>query len=241
MAQEHVEEYLEAIYDIAGSSGTAKTNAIAKCLKVAPASVTEELQSLSEKNLIHYEPYRGASLTETGRVIAEKIKRRHRLLEVFLTDVLKIRRENVHDEACRMEHAISAETERALCKMLEAPSHCPHGSPISPCDKGITHCAACRTEAETATAPVLQDAVSPTANTTTLDTIKPPARCRIVAVPPRGPFRQRLLAMGITPGTEIHVIRTAPMGDPVEYMIRGYHLSLRKDEARFITVKSDQV
>jgi len=237
MAQEHVEEYLEAIYDIAGSSGTAKTSAIAKCLKVAPASVTGELQSLAEKNLINYEPYRGATLTDAGREIAEKIKRRHRLLEVFLTDVLKIRRENVHDEACRMEHVISAETECALCKMLEAPSHCPHGSPISPCDKGITHSAACRTEAETA--PVLRDTVPPTGNITTLDMIKPPARCRIVAVPPRGPFRQRLLAMGITPGTEIHVIRTAPMGDPVEYMVRGYHLSLRKDEARFITVKSD--
>jgi ferrous iron transport protein A len=46
--------------------------------------------------------------------------------------------------------------------------------------------------------------------------------------------------MGITPGTEIHVVRTAPMGDPVEYMVRGYHLSLRKDEARFITVMSEQ-
>jgi ferrous iron transport protein A len=71
---------------------------------------------------------------------------------------------------------------------------------------------------------------------TTLDTIKPPARCRIVAVPARGPFRQRLLAMGIIPGAGIEVVRAAPMGDPIEYLVKGYHLSLRKDEARNITV-----
>lgn len=76
MAQEQVEEYLEAIYDIAGTEGSAKTTAIAKCLKVAPASVTEALQSLAEKNLVNYEPYRGASLTGEGKKIAETIKRR---------------------------------------------------------------------------------------------------------------------------------------------------------------------
>jgi len=67
MAQEQVEEYLEAIYDIAGTDGAAKTTAIAKCLKVAPASVTEALQNLSEKNLVNYEPYKGASLPEKER------------------------------------------------------------------------------------------------------------------------------------------------------------------------------
>ena len=157
MAQEQVKEYLEAIYDIAGKNSTAKTTAIAKCLKVTPASVTEALQSLAEKNLVNYEPYQGATLTESGRMIAEKIKRRHRLLEVFLTDVLRINREKVHDQACRMEHTLSEETECALCKMLDAPSRCPHGSPIGPCDKGITNCADCRTGAETENAPTSRE------------------------------------------------------------------------------------
>lgn len=89
--------------------------------------------------------------------------------------------------------------------------------------------------------PPLREPVSGNGATTTLDTIKPPARCRIVAVPTRGPFRQRLLAMGIIPGTEIEVIRTAPMGDPIEYLVKGYHLSLRKDEARYITVTCERV
>lgn len=70
----------------------------------------------------------------------------------------------------------------------------------------------------------------------TLDTVQPPARCRIVSVPARGAFRKRLLAMGIIPGAAIEVIRFAPMGDPVEYQIKGYHLSLRKNEAQYISV-----
>jgi len=103
VTSEPLEEYLESILDIEEKEGIAKTSAIAKCLKVSPASVTEALQVLSEKGFIHYEPYRGATLTDQGREMAKKVKRRHRLLEVFLTDVLHINREKVHDEACKME------------------------------------------------------------------------------------------------------------------------------------------
>ncbi len=137
MAQEQVEEYLETIFDLEKRDGQAKTTAIAKCLKIAPASVTEVLKNLSEKGLIRYEPYYGATLTEAGKKIADTIKRKHRLLEVFLTDVLKLNQEKVHDEACRMEHTISEETENALCRMMKAPARCPHGMPISPCNRGV--------------------------------------------------------------------------------------------------------
>ncbi len=89
--------------------------------------------------------------------------------------------------------------------------------------------------------PPSREPVSSSEAAITLDTIKPPARCRIVAVPTRGPFRQRLLAMGIIPGAEIEVIRAAPMGDPIEYLVKGYHLSLRKDESRYITVTCERV
>jgi DtxR family Mn-dependent transcriptional regulator len=125
MPQEQIEEYLETIYDLESRDGAAKTTAIAKCLKVAPASVTEVLRSLSEKGLVAYEPYRGATLTDEGKKIADTIKRKHRLLEVFLTDVLHLNREKVHDEACRMEHTICGDTENALCRMLDAPSTMP--------------------------------------------------------------------------------------------------------------------
>src|SRR5512133_2828888 len=146
MASEQLEEYLESILDIEEKEGIAKTSAIAKCMKVAPASVTEALQTLADKGFVHYEPYKGANLTEQGREMARKVKRRHRLLEVFLSNVLHINGENVHDEACRMEHTLSDETECALCKMLNAPARCPHGSLIEACDRDVESCSSCLLE-----------------------------------------------------------------------------------------------
>src|SRR5512137_274737 len=146
MASEQLEEYLESILDIEEKGGIAKTSAIARCMKVAPASVTEALQTLADKGFVHYEPYKGASLTGRGREMARKVKRRHRLLEVFLSNVLHISERNIHDEACRMEHTLSDETECALCKMLNAPARCPHGSLIEACDRDVESCSACLLE-----------------------------------------------------------------------------------------------
>lgn len=223
MAQEQVEEYLEAIYDIAGPEGAAKTSEIAKCLKVAPASVTEALQNLSEKNLVNYEPYKGASLTGDGRKIAETIKRRHRLLEVFLADVLHIRREKVHDEACRMEHTISEDTENALCRMLNAPARCPHGSPIAPCSKGIGSCSECDTNAGSA---FRVSADLRTADIIPLTTLEHDQKGKIAFI--RGDCKvvQRLSDLGLTLGTTVSVTRRAPMNGPVEVFVRRTKLAI---------------
>ena len=71
---------------------------------------------------------------------------------------------------------------------------------------------------------------------TTLDQVLPPETCRVVSVTATGSFRRRLLALGFIPGTPIESVRVAPLGDPVEYKIKGYYISLRKEDARFITV-----
>ena len=71
---------------------------------------------------------------------------------------------------------------------------------------------------------------------TTLDLILPPGTCQVVMVTATGSFRRRLLALGFIPGTLIEAIRVAPLGDPVEYKIKGYFISLRKEDARFISV-----
>jgi DtxR family Mn-dependent transcriptional regulator len=235
MAQEQVEEYLEAIYDIAGTDGAAKTTAIAKCLKVAPASVTEALQSLAEKNLVNYEPYKGASLTDEGKKIAETIKRRHRLLEVFLADVLHINRTKVHDEACRMEHTISEDTENALCRMLNAPSRCPHGSPISPCTKGVGSCSECDGVTGSAV-PFLSDlrtsAIIPITDLGaqekgTIAFIR--GDCKVV---------QRLSDLGLTLGTTVSVTRKAPMNGPVEVFVRRTKLAIDHKIAENIFVNA---
>jgi DtxR family Mn-dependent transcriptional regulator len=133
MPKQDVEEYLEAILDIVAENKMAKTSDIAKSLGVSPSSVTEVLQRLNKNDLIFYEPYKGVKLAEKGLKIANKIKRKHRIVEVFLSDYLKINPENIHSEACRMEHCISENVTDALCKMMGGPSKCP-------CDKEIPKC-----------------------------------------------------------------------------------------------------
>jgi len=235
MAQEQVEEYLESIYDLQIRNGAAKTTAIAKCLRIAPASVTESLQSLAEKGLVEYEPYQGATLTPAGRAIAEKIKRRHRLLEVFLDRVLRISRENVHDEACKMEHTISAETECALCKMLAAPARCPHGSPIAPCDKPVSTCDACRTEEEAAEPAVLREK-----KIVPITELGPGKNGKIAFI--RGDCRvvQRLSDLGLTLGTTVSVSRRAPLDGPVEVVVRRTKLAVDHAIADNIFVDSPE-
>lgn len=73
---------------------------------------------------------------------------------------------------------------------------------------------------------------------TTLDQVPPPGWCRVVAVPARGSIRKRLLAMGFVPGSRVDVLRTAPLGDPIEYRVKGYCISLRKEEAKLVSVST---
>jgi len=221
MAQEQVEEYLETIYDLENRDGSAKTTAIAHCLKVAPASVTEALKSLSDRGLVRYEPYRGATLTGEGRTIATTIKRRHRVLEGFLTDILHINREKVHDEACRMEHTISGETEDALCRLLEAPGRCPHGSPIDPCNRAIGDCTECVAAAGSAASTPPR-----TRNVIPITDLEPEQQGRIAFIRGDQKVVQRLSDLGLTLGTCVAVTRKTPMEGPVEVSVRRTKLAI---------------
>jgi len=101
LSGESVEEYLEAIYKINEEGRPAKNSELTKNLKVSPPSVTQMVQKLSDEGLVVYEPYKGIYLTGKGASLAQKVVRRHRLLEVFLHDVLKLPREKVHDPGKR--------------------------------------------------------------------------------------------------------------------------------------------
>jgi DtxR family Mn-dependent transcriptional regulator len=220
MASEQLEEYLESILDIEEKEGIAKTSAIAKCLKVAPASVTEALQVLSEKGFVHYEPYKGATLTDQGREMARKVKRRHRLLEVFLTDVLHIKRENVHDEACKMEHTLSDETECALCKLLKAPARCPHGSLIEACNHQVESCSACLAGKEALPSCSRDEPLIP------VTSLSPGETGTIAFIRGDSSVVQRLTDLGLTLKTEIQLIRKAPLLGPVEIGVRKTKLAI---------------
>jgi DtxR family Mn-dependent transcriptional regulator len=230
MPKEQVEEYIEAIFDIAGRDGTAKTMDVAKRLSKAPASVTEEFQSMAQSGFVQYEPYKGVSLTEKGVKAAMKIKRKHRLLEVFLTKLLHIDPEKVHGEACRMEHCISDEVGDSICKMLNAPARCPNGKLIYPCEKDVETCNECK-EVVKKSEPV-QRKILP------ITDLKPCQKGIIAFL--RGGRRmiQRLSDLGLTPGTEVTLLRKAPLYGPIELSVRRTSLAVGHDIADNIFVEA---
>ena len=97
MSSESVEEYLEAIYSINERGEKAKNQELAEKLKVSPPSVTQMIKRMADEKLVEYEPYKGAALTGKGNALAQKVVRKHRLLERFLYDYLKLPFEKVHD------------------------------------------------------------------------------------------------------------------------------------------------
>lgn len=125
------ENYLKAIFKIAEKENkSVATNAIAKRMQTAAASVTDMIKKLAEKELINYQKYRGVTLTESGRDIAMRLIRRHRLWEVFLVNKLRFSWENVHELAEELEHLNSNELVRRLDAFLDYPKYDPHGDPI---------------------------------------------------------------------------------------------------------------
>ena len=140
---ENIEEYLEVLYRYGNKNGYVSTTTISKKLKIAPASVTQMLKKLEDLGYIDYIPYKGANLSSEGYKIAQKITRKHRILEKFLTDVLKINPGNVHIQACDMEHSLSDEAERAMCHILKHPDVCPDEKLIPPCDFDFVNCQDC--------------------------------------------------------------------------------------------------
>jgi len=124
------EEYVEAIYKLQKRRGVAKTNELANELHVVPGSVTNTVEHLEKHGIVQHEPYKGVKLTKEGEKFALGIIRRHRLAERLLTDILDVDWSEVHESACKLEHALSGKVLALLEKRLGHPKFCPHGNPI---------------------------------------------------------------------------------------------------------------
>jgi DtxR family transcriptional regulator, Mn-dependent transcriptional regulator len=128
---EGVENYAKAIYELQGrGGGSVGTTAVAERVGVAPASASGMLRRLADEGLVEYEPYRGARLTKEGERVALEVIRHHRLLELFLAEVLGMPWDRVHEEAEVLEHHISEDLEELIAAKLGEPARDPHGDPI---------------------------------------------------------------------------------------------------------------
>ena len=125
-----VEDYLKTIYHLSSQGGFASTSDIAAMLDIAPPSVSGMVKRLSETGLIEHVPYRGVQLTAQGRRAALRMIRRHRVLELYLTQRLGYDWDGVHAEAERLEHAVSDDLIERMASALGQPQYDPHGDPI---------------------------------------------------------------------------------------------------------------
>ncbi len=129
------EDYIKAIFKLEEQGVDeprrgVSTNRIAEVIGVSPAAASKAVRQLGRRELAVYEPYRGVSLTEAGRMVALEIIRHHRLLETFLHEILGYSWDEVDEEAERLEHHISEKFEAAIDRLLGYPSFDPHGDPI---------------------------------------------------------------------------------------------------------------
>lgn len=216
------DEYLEALYTLTQDNKTATTSEISRSLNITPASVTEMLRKLANDGYVNYSRYQGVTLTAKGYEIAEKMARKHRLLERFLHDVLKIGNDRVHKEACEMEHALSDTTERAICQTLKSPDKCPDDEKAIPaCNLGFSSCSECKQWGDD-----LEKVGPRKKNVVSLAALKEKQEAKIAFIRGDNKALRRLLDMGLTPGTKVTISRVAPLKGPVEIAVRGSHLAL---------------
>ncbi len=191
--------------------------------------MTEMIKKLAEEGLVTYEPYKGVMLTGKGMAKAQRVVRKHRLLERFLRDTLGIGMEKVHDEACRMEHSISDETAAALCDSLNSPKTCPDdGKPIPACTLEADDCSQCKAVREMTGAYKLL---------TQLSHLRPGEAGVVAFVRERGHASRRIMDMGLCPGTRVRVINAAPFHGPVEVSVRSTSLAIGRELAEKVYVE----
>lgn len=192
-----VEDYLKAIYQLTEGDAAVGTSAIAERLGVAPGSVTGMLKRLGKLSLVEHERYQGARLTATGRREALRMIRRHRVLELFMVEILGYSWDQVHAEAERLEHAVSDGLVDRMAHVLGDPENDPHGHPI-PSSAGQIE------------APELP----------TLAELEPGERGTLRRVSDEDPAALRYLArLNLIPGVRLEVLERTPFKGPLRVRV----------------------
>lgn len=212
-----VEDYLKTIYKLESELPEDKgvsTSRLAEELSVASASVTNMLKRLSGLKLVEYESYHGTRLTEAGEKIALEIIRHHRLLELYLKEILGYSWDEVHDEAEQLEHHISEQFEDKIDELLNYPTHDPHGDPIPS-----------------------KDGKMPQIKMKPLSTVPDKKRFIISRVKNQDPDLLRYLEkQGLLPGVKVEILKREPFDGPVKVKTEAGEVTIGKKVAESIFV-----
>ncbi|MDY0186970.1 MAG: DtxR family transcriptional regulator [Syntrophus sp. (in: bacteria)] len=241
-----LEDYLEAIFQIIAEKQAVRPKDIARRLKVSNASVTGALRSLAEKKLINYAPYDVISLTTDGKTAARDVIRRHEVLRDFFVKVLAVEETNADQAACQMEHSIPRDILERFIQFAEFIEVCPRGGSkwiagfSHHCDQGDTeeNCEKCISITLDEFRKRKRKGDRQVMNILNLKDLKPGQKGKVLKIKVRGETSKRIVEMGVTPGAVVEVERIAPLGDPIDIKVKGYHLSLRKEEAEGVEIES---
>jgi DtxR family Mn-dependent transcriptional regulator len=205
---EGAENYAKAIFELQSKeAGPVGTSAVAQRVGVTPASASAMLKRLADEGLVEHAPYRGVRLTTEGEQLALEMLRHHRLIELFLAEVLGMPWDRVHEEAEVLEHHISEELEELIAAKLGQPARDPHGDPIPSRDLDL---------AEDDSVPLAE--------------VEPGQTATFVRVSDSdGAMLRYLGERGIQPGVEVHVRSREPFNGPVAVEVDGKTHSLGGD------------
>ena len=194
-----VEDYLKAIWMLQQVETPVSTSRVAERLELSAAAVTAMVKRLAQQKLLHHEPYYGVRLTAAGELAALRVIRRHRILELFLAEVLGYEWDRVHAEAERLEHAVSDHMIERLAHLLGEPERDPHGSVI-PTVEGEMH---------TTVYPTLAD-------------MAPGDIGCVVEVRVQASEQLRCLgSLDLYPGAQVEITEHVPLEGPVSLMVNG--------------------
>ena len=213
---ESIEEYLEAVYRLEREGPGVTTSGLASSLGVAPASVSGMLKKLAKEGFVEQVARGEVKLTRKGLEVAVRVLRRHRLAERLLTDVLGMPWDEVHSEACMLEHAISERVEARLLRLLDDPQTCPHGQPIP-----------------------ARDLTDPVMRGEPLAQAAEGARTRVESLTEELPEILRYLGeIGLRPGVEVRLVQRAPLGGPLTIDVGGARHAISLELARMVMVSA---
>src|SRR6202158_1966073 len=209
------EDYLKALYQLHGDHQPVPMRDLAQRLGISSPSVSEMVTRLSAQGLVEHDRYRGQQLTRDGRKVALELVRHHRLLEMFLVQVLGYSVDEVHEEAERLEHVISERMEQRIFDLLGRPELDPHGHAI----------------------PTLTGKVRPVSN-------RPLSECRVgekvvvQGVSDDDPVRLRELdRRGLLPGTRMEIVGASKFEGPIGVRIKGRRINVPLGLARAVFVE----
>jgi DtxR family transcriptional regulator, Mn-dependent transcriptional regulator len=209
------EDYLKAIYKLRKRKERVTTSAIAGKLAVSDATVTSMIKKLAREKYLKHISYHGVVLTDKGEKIAVGVIRKHRLIELFLKEVLGLEWDKVHVEAEKLEHVISDEILERIDKVLGYPTIDPHGDPI-PTEEGMIENAGrnqCLADAEVGESVV------------------------ITRVSDDDPMKLRFMAdLGLFPEVKLHVTDKPPFEGDLSIKVGSFYHRLPRDIARSIYV-----